>query len=326
MAGLGKRMRPHTLTSPKPLINIAGKPIVQHLIEEIATFTNNNINEIAFIVGNWGNKFENDLIKIAENVNAKGKIYYQTQPLGTAHALLCAKDSFNGPILIAFADTLFYSKPVNLNNDFDGFIWVQKVKNPKDFGVVKINENEIITEFIEKPDTPISNLAIIGIYYFTNSFQLKTELQNLVNNNIIKSGEFQLTDALQNMLKKQARFKVNYVDEWLDCGNKNATLYAHKKILEKNKKELINDISITNSLIIKPCFIDKNVTINNSVIGPYVSIGNNSIIQNSIIQNSIIQSNTIINDANIENSMIGNFSKITGKKLELNLGDFCELS
>jgi glucose-1-phosphate thymidylyltransferase len=324
MAGMGKRMRPHTLTIPKPLIHVAGKPIVQHLIEEVASFSNDKIDEIAFIIGNFGDEVENNLLNIAKAMGAKGKIYYQTQPLGTAHALLCAADSLKGPVLIAFADTLFRSNTADIKEDCDGAIWVQKVDDPSAFGVVLSDNNGIIKDFVEKPSSPVSDLAIIGIYYFKNSEFLKHEMQYLVDNNVIKSGEYQLTDALQNMLRKNAKLTIQNVTEWLDCGNKNATVFANKRLLETMPKlaHLDDSLNLDNSVVVQPCFIGKNVILHNSVVGPYVSVGDNSVIKNSVITNSIIQQNANITNAVIDNSMIGSFVKYKGNKNELSIGDY----
>lgn len=155
MAGMGKRMRPHTLTVPKPLIPVAGKPIVQKLIEDIAKVCGEGIEEVAFVIGNFGKEVENNLIKIAENLGAKGSIYYQDKPLGTAHAIMCAKDSLDGNVVVVFADTLFKAN-FKLDRSKDGIIWVQKIDDPSAFGVVKVNPDNIITDFVEKPATFVS--------------------------------------------------------------------------------------------------------------------------------------------------------------------------
>jgi len=327
MAGMGKRMRPHTLTIPKPLINIAGKPIVQRLVEEIAKVCNEKIEEIAFIIGDFGEDVEKMLLSIALNVGAKGKIYYQENPLGTAHAVLCANDSLDGKVVVAFADTLFKAEFV-LDESRDAIIWVHKVKDPSAFGVVKTNDNQVITDFFEKPKIFVSDLAIIGIYYFRDGKYLKSELQYLIDQNIQKNGEFQLTDALENMKKNDTTFYTGTVSEWLDCGNKNATVYTNQRILEFSKNEKLVSASaiIENSIIIQPCYLSENVKINNSIIGPHVSVGENTIVEYSVITNSIIQSNTKVSCVNLDNSMIGNFVEYFGSKKEVSIGDFTVLT
>ena len=328
MAGMGKRMRPHTLTIPKPLIKIAGKPIVQRLVEDIAKVCKEKIDEIAFIIGDFGKETEDILLSIASDVGAKGKIFYQDYPLGTAHAILCAKESLDGKIIVAFADTLFKANFV-LDESHDGIIWVHKVEDPSAFGVVKADANDVITDFIEKPKTFVSDLAIIGIYYFKDGAYLKSELQYLIVKDLQKNGEFQLTDALENMKKKNTSFHTGKVIEWLDCGNKDATVYTNERILEfhKNDEKLIHETAIIeDSIIIKPCFIGANAKIVNSIIGPHVSIGENSTIDFSVIKKSIIQSNTKLSSVNIDNSFIGNFVEYHGSKKEVSIGDYTVLS
>jgi len=326
MAGIGKRMRPHTLTIPKPLIKIAGKPIVQRLVEEIHNMCNNfdNITDIGFIIGNFSKDTEKQLLNIAQSIGAKGHIYYQKTALGTAHAISYADELLSGNVIVAFADTLFKAN-FKISNDTDVTIWTKYIDDPSSFGVVKTDENKNVTGFFEKPKSPISNLAIIGIYYIKEGATLKKEIKYLLDNKIIKNGEYQLTDALENMLNNGLKFSVKEVDLWLDCGNKNATVDTNKIILEleKSNPNLISkNITLDNSIIIEPCFIAPQVTLKNSIIGPFVSVGDNTIIENSIIQNSIIQNNCNISNANITNSMLGNNVEYRGFSNDLSIGDY----
>jgi glucose-1-phosphate thymidylyltransferase len=323
MAGAGKRLRPHTLTVPKPLLPVAGKPIVQRLVEDITAVCGQKVEEIAFVTGRFGEAAEKNLIAVAEKLGAKGSIHYQDEPLGTAHAVLCAADALKGNVIVAFADTLFRAD-FTLDNTKDGIIWVQKVANPNAFGVIKINNEGLITDFIEKPKEFVSDLAIIGIYYFKNGENLRAELQHLIDNNIKGNNEFQLTDALQNMRKKGIQFAPGQVNDWLDCGNKQATVDANKKMLEYIKNEKLVDASavIENSVVIAPSFIGKNVKLVNSVVGPYASIGENCVIAASVVSNSIVQTNTIIKNANIAGSMIGNYAMCEGNSADLSIGDY----
>ncbi len=327
MAGMGKRMRPHTLTIPKPLIRIAGKPIVQRLAEGIVNVAAHQVDEIAYIIGDFGKEVEDELLKIAEDLGAKGSIYYQTEALGTAHAINCAADALKGNVIVAFADTLFDAN-FQLDLEKDGIIWTHKVEDPSAFGVVKKNSEGIITDFIEKPKEFVSDEAIIGIYYFKDGENLQRELQYLMDNNVVKGGEYQLTDALENMKLKGLKFYSGQVNEWLDCGNKDATVYTNNRILELNgiEKLISESVKTTNSLIIEPCFIGDNVTITNSIIGPHVSIGAGTIVNNSIIKNSIIQTNCNIDGAALNESMIGNYVHYKGNTRSVSMGDFTTLS
>ncbi|MDF2437866.1 MAG: nucleotidyltransferase [Bacteroidota bacterium] len=322
MAGMGKRMRPHTLTTPKPLIPIAGKPMVQRIVEDITKVCDEKVDEIAFVVGRFGKEAEDNLVKVAESLGAKGSIFYQDKPLGTAHAIMCAKECVTGKVVVAFADTLFKAD-FKLDSSKEGIIWVQKVEDPKPFGVVKIDANNVITDFVEKPQEFISDLAIIGIYYFKDGDYLRDELQYLLDNNITDKGEFQLTNALENMKAKGTKFSPGKVTEWLDCGNKDATVYTNSRILEFIKDEKrTTKFTNNNSVITEPCFIGEGVQLINAKIGPHVSIGDNTIIENSIVKNSIIQTNSKIKNADLSNSMVGNYSEFTGKSSDASISDY----
>ncbi|MCH2197364.1 MAG: NTP transferase domain-containing protein [Flavobacteriales bacterium] len=324
MAGMGKRMRPHTLTVPKPLIPVAGKPIVQRLVEELASISDEPIEEIAYVVGHFGDAVEQRLIAIAEEFGAKGSIHYQEEALGTAHAILCAQSALDGKVIVAFADTLVKAE-LNLDPSKDGVLWVQQIENPEAFGVVKMDAEGHIVDFVEKPKEFVSDLAMIGIYYFKDGATLKGELQYLIDNNIIKGGEYQLPDALKNMTTKGMKFVPGKVDDWMDCGNKNATVETNQRILgyHKDDADLMNGgLSQENSLIIQPCYIGENVTLRNAIVGPYASIGSHCTIENSIVKNSIIQESSTVKNANIDNSMLGNFVEFNGQVEQLSISDY----
>ena len=327
MAGKGSRLRPHTLTVPKPLIPIAGKPIVQRLVEDIAKVAGEKIDEVAFIIGDFGAEVEASLVQIAEKLGAKGTIYHQLEPLGTAHSIKCAEESMQGNVVIAYADTLFRAD-FTLDTNSDGVIWVKKVDDPSAFGVVKLDDYGFITDFIEKPQTFVSDLAIIGIYYFNSAEKLMDEINHIMDNDIKVSGEYQLTTALENLRQKGAKFSLGKVDDWMDCGNKNATVETNGKILEYEKDEFTEfpqSANIQNSLIIQPCYIGEGVEISNSKIGPYVSLGKGTKVINSNIDNSLIQEKTVIDHGNLSNSMIGSSAQYFGVAREISLGDFSVL-
>lgn len=324
MAGMGKRMRPHTLKVPKPLIPVAGKPIVRRLVEDIAAVCEEKIEEIAFIIGpTFGKEVETMLVSVAESLGAKGTICYQHEALGTAHAIMCAKEALDGKTIIAFADTLFRAD-FKLDGEADGIIWVQQIDDPSAFGVIKLDENNIITDFVEKPTEFVSDLAIIGIYYVKDGKQLKAELQYLLDNKIMDRGEYQLTDALEALKQKGVKFVPGQVKEWLDCGNYKATVYTNQRVLEFVKKEGIVDASLksNNSLVIEPCMIGEGVVIENSVVGPHVTLSAGCKVSNSILKNSIIYENTVIENEVIANSMIGEDVQLLGNAREVSIGSF----
>lgn len=325
MAGMGKRMRPHTLTTPKPLIPIAGKPMVHRIVEDIARTTDQKIDEIAFIVSPvFGEEAEKNLIAVAEKFGAVGKIFYQNEPLGTAHAILCAKECLKGHVFIAFADTLFKAE-FSIDASKEAIIWTQKVEDPSAFGVVQLNEEGLITAFVEKPESFVSDLAIIGVYYFGNGEHLCKELQYLLDNDIKVKGEFQLTDAMENMMKQGVRFYTGQVEEWLDCGNKDATLYTLERMLDmKQNHEPLQHASarIENSTIIPPCYLGEGVVVRNAVVGPYVSLEKGSQVENSVITRSVIGQNSTVKNSVIEKSLLGNSVICEGKPDEWSLGDY----
>ncbi|NER13212.1 nucleotidyltransferase [Leptobacterium flavescens] len=328
MAGRGSRLRPHTLTVPKPLIPIAGKPIVQRLVEDIAKVLKEEIEEIAFIIGDFGEQVEKDLVEIANNLGAKGTIYHQDKPLGTGHAIMCAKDSLSGPVVIAYADTLIRAD-FKLDPDADSVIWVKQVDDPSAFGVVKMNEKKEIVELVEKPENFVSDLAVIGIYYFKDVGVLKNELQTVLDNNIIHGGEYQINDGIKGMMAKGYTFVPGEVDEWMDCGNKNVTVDTNNRMLgflSKDGEKLVSETAVVeNAEIIPPCYIGENVVIRNSSVGPNVSLGNNSTIADSSVKNSLIQTNSSIKNANLDNAMIGNNASFDGNFTSISIGDYSVL-
>jgi len=329
MAGRGSRLRPHTLTVPKPLIPIAGKPIVHRLVEDIAGVINQEIEEIAFIIHkDFGKQVEVELIAIAEKLGAKGTICYQNEALGTAHAILCAKESMQGPIVVAYADTLFRAD-FSLDTSADSVIWVKQVEDPSAFGVVQLNENNQIVDFVEKPKEFVSDLAIIGIYYFKSGETLRAELQYLLDNNVVKGGEYQLTDALENMKVKGLKFVPGKVDEWMDCGNKNVTVETNSRLLgflhADGENLIASSVICENSTIIQPCFIGENVKLINATVGPNVSLGKGCTVENATIKNSLVQNQSVIKNANLDNAMIGSFASFDGNFTSISIGDYSVL-
>jgi glucose-1-phosphate thymidylyltransferase len=328
MAGLGKRMRPHTLTTAKPLLPIAGKPIVHRLVEDIAKVCPEQIDQIGFIIHpSFGKQVEEDLKRVAQDVGALGRIFYQEEAKGISHAVLFARELLKGKVIVAFADTLFKAD-FKLDMSKDGVIWVQRVKDPSSFGVVKLNNSGEIVEMVEKPATFVSDLAIIGIYFFKDGARLEKEMQYLIDNDIKEKGEYQFTSALVRMQQSGARFVPGEVMEWLDCGNKDVMVETNKRYLEfiKDQPLISPKAKITNSIILSPCFIGESAVIENSVIGPHVSVGEHTAIRDSRITNAIIQRHSVISRAQLDNSFVGNFVNFEGHPLDLSLGDYSTVS
>lgn len=329
MAGRGSRLRPHSLTVPKPLIPVAGQPIVHRLVKDIVKVLKQPIEEIAFVLGDpawFGDDVVESLKNLATSLGAKPSIYRQDQPLGTGHAIMCAEPSLSGPAVIAYADTLIRAE-FDLDPEADSVIWTKCVANPEAYGVVKLNDNQDIVELVEKPESFVSDQAVIGIYYFKDVAVLKGKLQEILDENIMNGGEYQINDGIKRMMAEGRVFKTGTVDEWMDCGNKSVTLETNAKMLgfltaDGEEQLIANSVTKTNSTIIEPCCIGENVVLNNATVGPNVSIGNNCTIDNSTVKNSLIQTHTTIKNANLDNAMIGNHVSYDGNYTSISIGDY----
>ena len=329
MAGRGSRLRPHTLTVPKPLIPVAGKPIVNRLVEDIVAILGEEVEEIAFILGDpafFGEEVENNLRKLAHQLGAKASIYRQLDPKGTGHAIMCAADSLSGPAVVAYADTLIRAN-FELDKEADAVIWTKKVENPEAYGVVNLNAQNEIIELVEKPTEFVSDQAVIGIYYFKDIGELKDELQHVLDHNIINGGEYQINDGIKRMMAKGKIFKTGTVDEWMDCGNKEVTVETNKKMLGfLDPSQLVsNNVTLQNSQILPPSFIGDGVVLRNSTVGPYASIGEGTVVTDSTVENSIVQKHSQVRNAHLNNAMIGNYAIFDGKFTNISIGDYSEL-
>jgi len=320
VAGFGTRLRPHTLTKAKVLINIAGKPMISHIIEQI--IKDKLATEIILITGFLGDDIEKYL---KNKYKLKFTFIKQEEPLGLGHAIYMAKKylytKLKEDILIILGDTLFDVNLKDLCNSKYTRISVKKVDDPKRFGVVEKNDEGFVTRLIEKPASPEispSNEAIVGIYLIKNGKLLFDSLEYIIKNNRRTKGEFQLTDALELMLRKGEKMNTYPIKGWLDCGKPETILETNKYILNKNKKK----INIKSSKIINPVFIGKNVFIEDSTIGPYVTIIDECKISKSKINNSIIHSNCRIEESEIKDSIIGDNCILIRQKGKFNIGDF----
>ncbi|WP_136482612.1 sugar phosphate nucleotidyltransferase [Cognatitamlana onchidii] len=332
MAGRGSRLRPHSLTVPKPLIPVAGQPIVHRLVKDIAKVLKQPIEEIAFVLGDpawFGDEVVASLEALAKGLGAKASIYRQDQPLGTGHAIMCAKPSLSGPAVIAYADTLIRAE-FDLDPQADSVIWTKQVENPEAYGVVKLNQNNEITELVEKPETFVSDQAVIGIYYFKDVGVLKGKLQEILDENIMNGGEYQINDGIKRMMADGKIFKTGTVDEWMDCGNKAITIETNQRMLgflkaDGNEQLIASTATLQNTSIIEPCFIGENVVLKDCTIGPFVSVGDHTVIDNSIVKNSLIQTHSSIKNAKLDQAMIGNHVKYNGEFTSISIGDYSVL-
>lgn len=331
MAGRGSRLRPHTLTVPKPLVPVAGTPIVEQLVNDIAKVVNQPIEEVAFILGDpafFGEDVVAHLTGVAQKLGAKASIYRQLNPLGTGHAIMCAEPSLSGPAVVAYADTLIRAD-FEIDPDADAQIWVKKVDHPEAYGVVQLNAKNEIVELVEKPKAFVSDLAVIGIYYFKNIGELKEELIQVIEQKISHGGEYQINDGIKAMMAKGKRFVTGEVTEWMDCGNKEITVETNTKMLQFLEKEgapLVHPTAVLdNCSLIPPCFIGEGAVLKNATIGPGVSVGKRTQISNSTVSHSVVQNDTILEDVILSKAMIGNHVRYKGNFTSVSLGDYTQL-
>ena len=330
MAGKGTRLRPFTLTCPKPLLQINNKPIVEHLIDQITSKLTTKIDEIIYILGDEA-YFNSDVVTsltlIAKKYNAKTKVYRQLDQLGTGHAIMCAEDSLEGPSIIAYADTMIQGQ-ISIDSDVDGIIWVKKVENPSSYGVVKLDEKQYITDLIEKPQDYISDLAVVGIYYFKDISIIKNELKIHLNQKLSPGKEYLLNYGIERMIEKKKVFKSQEIETWMDCGTPKLLIDSAKKIMESQiiLDEKNSFLKSGNVKITQPVFIGKNVKIKDSKIGPFVSIGDNTDISNSNIESTLIYKSVKVSNADIKNSILGAYSVYDGSNKEIFLGDYSQIN
>lgn len=319
MAGRGTRVRPHSHTTPKPLLPVAGTMIVERIVETFSRTLDGTIDEIVYILGpDFGQEIKDRLTEMSERHNAKASFGVQEVAKGTAHAVSCAGEKLNGEVIIVFADTIFDTDKTVTVEGADSVIWLKEVDDPSRFGVA-VEKAGKITDFVEKPTEPISKLAIIGVYYFKKGQELMKEIQYLLDNNIVGHGdEYQLTDALDRLLKNDNVFKKATVEEWLDCGTLPAWLDTVGQILEKEDHDYGE---YEGTIIHPPVYFGDDVEITGSEIGPNVSVESGTTIKNSTVKNTIIQHNASLNGCDLDGCTVGNHADLNGVKGEIHVGD-----
>lgn len=315
-AGLGTRLRPHTFSKPKPLVNVAGKPMLAHVLDSLPPLA---IDELIFVTGYLGHQIQEFVQK---EYNYPTRFIEQTELRGQAHAIYLTREVISGPMLIVFGDGIFNADLSKLNRPTpDGIIYVQEVEDPRRFGVAVV-EDGFITKLIEKPDTPVSNLAVIGVYYVPEARHLIDAIDHVIENNMQMKNEFFLADALQVMINRGERFSTEQVSVWKDCGTPAALLDTNRYLLQ-NGRSYVG--SLSQSVAIPPVYIADNAHIENSVIGPYVSVAAGVTIRDSRIQDSIINSGAHIQSMTLHKSLIGAGGYVEGAFQELNVGDSSDI-
>lgn len=312
VAGVGSRLRPHTYTLPKVLLNVAGKPILGHILEELK---NQGVRECSIIVGYMG-----DLVEeyVRRNFDLDVTFITQEERKGLGHSIWLARQTFDDePILIILGDTIFEVDLSSIKNSSTSALGVKEVDDPRRFGVAEVNEQGIITRLVEKPEVPTTNLALVGLYYITNPMLLASSLENLIDQDIRTRGEYQLTDALQIMIDKGEQFKTFGVEGWYDCGKSETLLSTNRYLLERQSTER----QFSDAVVIPPVYISPNATIQRSVVGPNATIADDAVVVDSIVRDSIIGDGATVQQSLLENSIIGNNAAVRGQFLRANVGD-----
>lgn len=323
VAGIGSRLRPHTHTQPKSLIPVAGKPILAHIVDELIQ---QGITELVFIIGYMGDKIEKYVSSRYPDI--KSSFVIQTSGKGTAHAIWLAKDivSPDEDILIVFGDTIFKADLKEVIASPITTLGVKKVEDPRDFGVAELDDDGNIKRLVEKPRIPKSNLALVGVYKIVHAGKLFNSIQHILDNDIKTLDEFNLTDVLMHMIQSGEKMRTFKVENWFDCGKKDILLETNAILLKEGGFKKPDVKHYVNTIIIPPVFIGKGSMISNSIIGPFVSIGEKAIIDYAIIKNSIIGPHSQLEYANLQHSIIGNDASLKGSPLSLNLGDSTEIN
>ncbi len=316
-AGLGTRMRPITFTTPKILIKLGEKAIIDYILEKLIA---NGINEISMILNPQGEKIKS---YIQKRYSLKIKFIFQPKLNGIAHAVsMASEDLTDEPVLVVLGDTIFEGDLKKIIRSKYSCLAVKEVENPKKYGVVILNNNGFVKKLVEKPDTYMSNLAIVGIYFFKNGIRLKNSIDHLLKNNVKTKGEYQITDAIQNMVDSGEKITTHKIDNWFDCGTPAEILSSHKYILKKYP----NKPTFAGSVVIDPCYVSPTADIANSVIGPYVTIGEKTKIVNSVIKNSIVGENSNIEYMILKDSIIGGNTNIKNREQSLIIGDITKIN
>jgi glucose-1-phosphate thymidylyltransferase len=325
MAGFGTRLRPHTWSKPKQLIRMADKLVIDQVLGTFFNLPDPANTEFIFVIGYLGDKIKEYMARAHPEL--KVRYVEQSEMLGQSHAVSLAKDYLDGPLLVLYGDTLIDADFSFLTAETAGAVaWVKAVPDPRRFGVASVGDDGWVTHLVEKPQEMDNNLVLVGCYYFQNSNELLAAIQEQMQRNISLKNEFFLADAVNIMLEHGLKMRVEHVETWLDAGIPDDVLKTNRYLLEHGHDNTDEAYAHKTSVILSPVFIHPSATVENSVIGPYTSIGANCQIQSCIIRDSIIDDSSVVTDVIMEHSLIGQDVRIQQKAVVLNIGDQTILS
>jgi glucose-1-phosphate thymidylyltransferase len=323
-AGYGKRLRPHTWSRPKPLLTVADKPVLGHVLGLLSTLP--SIDEVVFIIGHLGDQIEHYVSE--QHPRLPVRFVQQTELLGQSHAIWLAREGLDGPMVMTFVDTLIETDLTGLADEkAEAVAWVRQVSDPRRFGVARVGEGGWVSRLIEKPEDMSENLAVVGFYYFHEARQLIAAIEEQMKRSIQLKGEYFLVDAINLMLEDGLRLRVQHVDSWHDCGTPEALLETNHYLLENGRDNSDQVAQVDGVSIQPPVFISPSANLQHSTIGPHVSIGPDCTIDNAVIRNSIIEQGSQIQDCELVDSLLGREVQVSGgsHSLQLNLGDHSQL-
>jgi len=316
VAGRGKRLRPHTHTQPKVLMNVAGKPILAYILDDLKDL---GVEEIVFVVGYLAEKVEE---YVRERYPFRAHFVYQDEPMGNGHAIYVAREHLTGPTLIVFGDTVVQADLRAAAALPHSAIGVHRVADPRAFGVVELDGDGIVRHLWEKPAVPPSDLAAVGVYMIQQPAPFRRALERLVDDRRIENGEYWLADALQIMIDSGERLQTFPVDEWYDCGTPEALLRANRALLDHAPPPVVE---IPGSVVIPPSAIAETAVVEGSVLGPYATVAEGARVTNAVIRDSIINAHARVESVLLEESIIGENAAVTGRRGRINLGDSSEI-